>query len=108
MGVRWRFHHPLLAILVAGGLISVVARLKFCPTDRVNTIFGIRLTRCSFRSHGVLEAVDFGITVVPSSVQKIADANHARHSPSEEVQLPSRSTLAQGLCHGIHLPSAIA
>jgi hypothetical protein len=63
MGVRGKFHHLLLlAILVSGGLISVVARAQVLPDGPSEHYFWDTANKLLFASHGVLEAVDFGIT----------------------------------------------
>jgi hypothetical protein len=62
MGVRGKFQHLLLAILVAGGLISVVARAQVSPGGSSEHRFWDTANKLLFASHGALEAVDFGIT----------------------------------------------
>ena len=63
MGVRGKFqHHLLLAILVSGGLISVVARAQVLLDGSSEHHFWDTANKLLFASHGVLEAVDFGIT----------------------------------------------
>src|SRR5271169_2558028 len=63
MGARGKFqHHLLLAILVAGGLISVVARAQVSPGGSSEHRFWDPANKLLFASHGVLEALDFGIT----------------------------------------------
>ncbi len=62
MGVRGKFHHLLLAILVSWGLISVVARAQVLPDGPSEHHFWDTANKLLFASHGVLEALDFGIT----------------------------------------------
>ena len=62
MGVRGNFQHLLLAILVSGGLISVVARAQALPDGPIQHRFWDNANKLLFASHGMLEAVDFGIT----------------------------------------------
>jgi hypothetical protein len=63
MGARGKFHHfLLLAILVSGGLISVGARAQVLPVGPSEHHFWDTANKLLFASHGVLEALDFGIT----------------------------------------------
>jgi len=63
MGARGKFHHHLLlAILVSGGLISVVARAQVLPDGPTEHLFWDTANKLLFASHGVLEALDFSIT----------------------------------------------
>jgi hypothetical protein len=63
MGVHGKFqHHLLLAILVAWGSISVVARAQVLPVGAREHRFWDAANELLFTSHGVLEALDFGIT----------------------------------------------